>query len=132
MEVFCNSRYYNNSFRVKPFIGELNHYIASKEDALQDKFILVEKFYIPGTDSASFHGPSLAQDNEGNVLISYSCDVPTGSLPSDLNFLYSTGRGGCRPICCDGTASYNLPYSGAKIENIISELKERITALESK
>lgn len=132
VEVFCISRYYTNSFRVKPFIGELNHYIASKEDALQDKFILVEKFYIPGTDSASLHGPSLAQDNEGNVLISYSCDVSTGALPSDLNFLYSTGRGGCRPICCDGVASYNLPYSGAKIENIISELKERITALESK
>lgn len=132
VEVFCNSRYFNNSFKVEPFIGELNHYIASKEDALQDKFILVEKFYIPGTDSGSFHGPSLAQDNEGNVLISYSCDVPTGALPSDLNFLYSTGRGGCRPICCDGVASYNLPYSGAKIENIISELKERITALESK
>ena len=132
VEVFCNSRYYTNSYRVKPFIGELNHYIASKEDALQDKFILVEKFYIPGTDSASFHGPSLAQDNEGNVLISYSCDVPTGALPSDLNFLYSSGRNGCRPICCDGVASYNLPYSGVKIENIISELKERITALESK
>lgn len=131
VEVFANTRYYKNTFRIEPFIGELNHYIASKEDALQDKFILVEKFYIPGTDSASFHGPSLAQDLEGNVLISYSSDVPTGDLPSDLYFLYSTGRAGCRPVCCDGTSTDTLPYSGSKVESLIKSLNDRIAALES-
>ena len=121
---------YNNSFKVGSYIGEMNHYIATKEDALKDQFLLIEKFYITGTDSASFHGPSLAMDDMNNVLISFSSDIPSGTLPSDLRFIYSSGSGGCRPVCWDGRASDMLQYSGSKVEELIKALDERISKLE--
>lgn len=119
VEVFALSRYYTKQGKKN---GVIRHYIATKEDALSDYFLLVECFYGTGNVAADFHAPGLAMDLEGNVLVSYSDSTPTSSTPTELHYLYGTQTLG-KTIVCDGVASDVLPYSGQKIEELIAEVK---------
>lgn len=121
VEVFTLSRYYKKQGKKN---GVIRHYIATKEDALSDYFSLVECFYGTGNVAADFHAPGLAMDQEGNVLVSYSDSVPSSSTPTELYYLYGTATAG-KPVVCDGRASDVLPYSGAKIEELIAEVKRQ-------
>ena len=121
VEVFTLSRYYKKQGKKN---GVIRHYIATKEDALSDYFSLVECFYGTGNVAADFHAPGLAMDQEGNVLVSYSDSVPSSSTQTELYYLYGTATAG-KPVVCDGRASDVLPYSGAKIEELIAEVKRQ-------
>lgn len=126
VEVFTLSRYYTKQGKKN---GIIRHYIATKKEALLDTFTLVECFYGTGYEAACFHAPGLAMDALGNVLVSYSDSVPSSATPTELHFLYGTQAFDRRAVC-DGRASDVLPYSGAKVEEMITELISRIDAIE--
>lgn len=123
VEVFSTDRIVDGS---KP-VGKINHYSCTKEQALNDKFLLREVFYSQSNSFSDLTGCSLAQDRYGNVLMMYSDSTPTSSVITSPHFLVG-GKAIPRTPCCDGIASDRLPYSGAKVEEMFAELKAMITS----
>lgn len=127
VEVFAITRFVNNtSWSVSGKIGQITHFSATEEQALNDNFYVREIFYGDGNVSADFTSPACAVDSEGNVLVSYADSQKGSSNPTEWHFLYSANK----PVVCDGRATNVLPYSGQKVQSLIDALDARIKALE--
>lgn len=130
VEVFAITRYTNSSWyhNSRYSAGELVHYSATFEEALNDEFLIREIFYSDANRQQDFTAPALAVDGENNVLVVYPESEKGNSLPTSWNFLYGN-QSGQREVCCDGIASDVLPYSGKKVKELYDDLLSRINAL---
>ena len=108
--------------------GCIYHYVTTKELLLQDKYYLLETFYDGSSSFSNFHSPSIGIDSENNVLISYSSDETVTNL-TELHYLYGTNKFNVRQnIVNDKRPSTLLPYSGAKVEELLNALKKELTS----
>ena len=107
--------------------GYLYHYVATQEDALNDIYTLRSVWMANGQSYSDFTAPCVKCDSRGNALLVYSDSVKgVGQVPTQWNFIYG-GINGNDVRCCDGQPSDIMPYSGAKVEKLIAELRELIT-----
>lgn len=114
------------SIRVPNRNGCIYHYVTTKELLLQDKYYLLETFYDGSSSFSNFHSPSIGIDSENNVLISYSSDETVTNL-TELHYLYGTNKFNVRQnIVNDKRPSTILPYSGAKVEELLTALKKEL------
>lgn len=125
VEIFTISRFTNDAWREGNAQGKLQHYTATKKQALNDEFTLREKWYSESVSYSDFTAPSLAVGYDNNVLIAHAESIPTSNIPCEWSFLIGTMDNG-KVTCCDNRASDRLPYSGAKIEELINNLREEL------
>lgn len=116
------------SIRVPNRNGCIYHYVTTKELLLQDKYYLLETFYDGSSSFSHLHSPSIGVDSENNVLISYSSDETVANL-TELHYLYGTNKFNVKQnVVNDKRPSNLLPYSGAKVEELLNALKKELTS----